>query len=159
MESAPGRFVQDSLHCPLVGIVLRNKYPKKSLFVLFINHVPPRSDVPRNYTVHIFCPMCHDIFTPRSSRSASIDGAYFGTTFPHLFMLTFPECIPKKNSQCFVAFRVISDSQGSLSLKSFRSLVYLDFGYTRVVHTTLFLPFLHHSLNAARSHYGGPSQN
>lgn len=99
-----------------------------------------RSDVPRNYTVHIFCPMCHDIFTPRSSRSASIDGAYFGTTFPHLFMLTFPECIPKKNS-------------------SASSLVYLDFGYTRVVHTTLFLLFLHHSLNAARSHYGGPSQN
>jgi casein kinase II subunit beta len=61
-----------------------------------------RSDVPRNYTVQIFCPMCHDIFTPRSSRSASIDGAYFGTTFPHLFMLTFPECIPKKNSQYFV---------------------------------------------------------
>ena len=59
-----------------------------------------------NYTVQIFCPMCHDIFTPRSSRSASIDGAYFGTTFPHLFMLTFPECIPKKNSQYFVAFRV-----------------------------------------------------
>jgi len=33
-------------------------------------------------------------------------GAYFGTTFPHLFMLTFPECIPKKSSQYFVAFRV-----------------------------------------------------
>mmetsp|Transcript_8811 Transcript_8811/g.22833 ORF Transcript_8811/g.22833 Transcript_8811/m.22833 type:complete len:128 (-) Transcript_8811:654-1037(-) len=29
-------------------------------------------------------------------------GAYFGTTFPHLFMLTFPECIPKKSSQYFV---------------------------------------------------------
>lgn len=76
---------------------IQNMFPKKVPYFF-----PPRSDVPRNYTVQIFCPMCHDIFTPRSSRSASIDGAYFGTTFPHLFMLTFPECIPKKNSQYFV---------------------------------------------------------
>mmetsp|Transcript_14355 Transcript_14355/g.42865 ORF Transcript_14355/g.42865 Transcript_14355/m.42865 type:complete len:274 (-) Transcript_14355:446-1267(-) len=61
-----------------------------------------RSDMPRNYTVHIFCPMCRDIFTPRSSRSASIDGAYFGTTFPHLFMMTFPELVPHHMSQPFV---------------------------------------------------------
>lgn len=61
-----------------------------------------RSDMPRNYTVHVFCPMCRDIFTPRSSRSASIDGAYFGTTFPHLFMMTFPELIPHHVSQPFV---------------------------------------------------------
>merc|ERR1719271_435761 len=58
--------------------------------------------MPRNYTVHVFCPMCRDIFTPRSSRSASIDGAYFGTTFPHLFMMTFPELIPHHVSQPFV---------------------------------------------------------
>ena len=43
--------------------------------------------------------------------------------------------------------------------KSPRSLVYLDFGYTRVVHTTLILLFLHPRLNVAKSHYGGPSQN
>lgn len=61
-----------------------------------------RSDMPRNYSVHVFCPSCRDIFTPRSSRSASIDGAYFGTTFPHLFMLTFPELIPPSNSQSYV---------------------------------------------------------
>ena len=46
--------------------------------------------------------MCRDIFTPRSSRSASIDGAYFGTTFPHLFLMTFPELIPQHGVQSFV---------------------------------------------------------
>mmetsp|Transcript_7859 Transcript_7859/g.15806 ORF Transcript_7859/g.15806 Transcript_7859/m.15806 type:complete len:158 (+) Transcript_7859:90-563(+) len=61
-----------------------------------------RSDLPRNYTVHVFCPMCQDIFTPRSSRSASIDGAYFGTTFPHLFLMTFPELAPTRNNQNYV---------------------------------------------------------
>jgi len=63
-----------------------------------------RSDLPRNYTAQIFCPKCHDIFTPRSSRSASIDGAYFGTTFPHLFLMTFPELIPTPSTQAFVVF-------------------------------------------------------
>mmetsp|Transcript_6472 Transcript_6472/g.19044 ORF Transcript_6472/g.19044 Transcript_6472/m.19044 type:complete len:229 (+) Transcript_6472:86-772(+) len=61
-----------------------------------------RSDMPRNYSVHVFCPSCRDIFTPRSSRSASIDGAYFGTTFPHLFMMTFPELIPPSTTQSYV---------------------------------------------------------
>lgn len=61
-----------------------------------------RSDLPRNYTAHIFCPKCRDIFTPRSSRSASIDGAYFGTSFPHLFLMTFSELIPQQNTQSFV---------------------------------------------------------
>mmetsp|Transcript_6775 Transcript_6775/g.20984 ORF Transcript_6775/g.20984 Transcript_6775/m.20984 type:complete len:173 (+) Transcript_6775:434-952(+) len=61
-----------------------------------------RSDLPRNYTTQVFCPECRDIFTPRSSRSASIDGAYFGTTFPHLFLMTFPELIPCQTTQTFV---------------------------------------------------------
>ncbi|KAJ1456096.1 casein kinase II, regulatory subunit [Pelagophyceae sp. CCMP2097] len=61
-----------------------------------------RSDMPRNYTVHVFCPSCHDIFVPRSTRSASIDGAYFGTTFPHLFLLTFPDTVPQRCAQAFV---------------------------------------------------------
>mmetsp|Transcript_33482 Transcript_33482/g.66665 ORF Transcript_33482/g.66665 Transcript_33482/m.66665 type:complete len:346 (-) Transcript_33482:452-1489(-) len=53
-----------------------------------------RSDLPRNYTVNVFCAMCRDIFHPKSSRAASIDGAYFGTTFPHLFLLNRPNLMP-----------------------------------------------------------------
>jgi hypothetical protein len=41
------------------------------------------SDLPRNYTVNVFCPRCHGLFFPKSTRQANIDGAYFGTTFPH----------------------------------------------------------------------------
>ena len=61
-----------------------------------------RSDLPRNYTVDIFCPKCREVFTPRSSRSASIDGAYFGTTLPHLFLMTFPELIPQRSTHSLV---------------------------------------------------------
>lgn len=68
--------------------------------LLYAKH---RSDIPRNYTVQIFCPICRDIYNPRSSRSAAIDGAYFGTTFPHLFFITFPELVPSTLSHQYVA--------------------------------------------------------
>lgn len=52
------------------------------------------SDLPRNYTVNIFCPRCHGLFFPKSTRQANIDGAYFGTTFPHLYLMTHPVSWP-----------------------------------------------------------------
>lgn len=48
------------------------------------------SDLPRNYTVNVFCPRCHGLFFPKSTRQANIDGAYFGTTFPHLYLMSHP---------------------------------------------------------------------
>jgi len=53
------------------------------------------SDLPRNYTVNVFCPKCHDLFYPKSTRQSNIDGAYFGTTFPHLYLMAHPETIPQ----------------------------------------------------------------
>mmetsp|Transcript_13739 Transcript_13739/g.22734 ORF Transcript_13739/g.22734 Transcript_13739/m.22734 type:complete len:370 (+) Transcript_13739:136-1245(+) len=57
------------------------------------------SDLPRNYTVNVFCPRCHGLFFPKSTRQANIDGAYFGTTFPHLYLMTHPDMIPAKPGQ------------------------------------------------------------
>jgi casein kinase II subunit beta len=59
------------------------------------------SDIPRNYSVNVYCPKCHDIFYPRSTRQASLDGAYFGSTFAHLFLLLFPEVIPSEKPQLY----------------------------------------------------------
>jgi hypothetical protein len=55
------------------------------------------SDLPRNYTVNVFCPRCHGLFFPKSTRQANIDGAYFGTTFPHLYLMTHPVCTLQPN--------------------------------------------------------------
>ncbi|KAJ1849114.1 casein kinase 2 regulatory subunit, partial [Coemansia sp. RSA 2708] len=53
-----------------------------------------RTDVPERDSVKLFCPSCLDIYTPPNSRYQKIDGAYFGTTFPHMFFQAFPSLIP-----------------------------------------------------------------
>ncbi|XP_019190929.1 PREDICTED: putative casein kinase II subunit beta-4 [Ipomoea nil] len=61
-----------------------------------------QSDIPRQSTVKIYCPRCEELYTPRSRYQDSIDGAYFGTTFPHLFLLTYGHLKPQKSSQSYV---------------------------------------------------------
>ena len=66
-----------------------------------------RSDLPGVDTVKLFCPSCSayhpeamvlthtvDTYTPPSSRFSSVDGAFFGTTFPHLLFQTYKELLP-----------------------------------------------------------------
>lgn len=47
------------------------------------------SDIPRRDTVKVFCPQCHDVYRPRLHMHTSLDGAFFGTTFAHMFMLHY----------------------------------------------------------------------
>ncbi|KAJ1453606.1 casein kinase II, regulatory subunit [Pelagophyceae sp. CCMP2097] len=61
-----------------------------------------RADAPRGAKVHVFCPRCQDLFVPRSSRAATLDGAYFGSTFANVFLLAFPDLVPAPASQAFV---------------------------------------------------------
>ncbi|XVE57532.1 hypothetical protein DITRI_Ditri04bG0098100 [Diplodiscus trichospermus] len=61
-----------------------------------------QSDIPRSSTVKIYCPRCEDIYYPRSKYQGNIDGAYFGTTFPHLFLMTYGHLKPQKPSQSYV---------------------------------------------------------
>ncbi|KAJ0961806.1 hypothetical protein J5N97_029634 [Dioscorea zingiberensis] len=61
-----------------------------------------QSDIPRSSTVKIYCPKCEDIYYPRSKYQGNIDGAYFGTTFPHLFLMTYGHLKPQKPTQRFV---------------------------------------------------------
>ncbi|KAF5195795.1 Casein kinase ii subunit beta [Thalictrum thalictroides] len=61
-----------------------------------------QSDIPRSSTVKIYCPKCEDIYYPRSKYQGNIDGAYFGTTFPHLFLMSHGHLKPQKPSQSYV---------------------------------------------------------
>ncbi|KAJ7897938.1 casein kinase II, regulatory subunit, partial [Mycena olivaceomarginata] len=53
-------------------------------------------DVPLQKPVKLYCGRCEDLYSPKSSRHGSIDGAYFGTTFPHLLYLVYPELLSPK---------------------------------------------------------------
>ncbi|OHT04182.1 putative casein kinase II subunit beta-4-like protein [Tritrichomonas foetus] len=56
------------------------------------------SDEPLQYPVKIFCPLCHDVYNLPDDFSAveKTDGAYFGRTFPSIFMLNFPQFCDEK---------------------------------------------------------------
>ncbi|ORY32160.1 casein kinase II regulatory subunit-domain-containing protein [Naematelia encephala] len=58
-------------------------------------HVLPcgRADMPGIDTVKLYCPNCGDIYSPPSSKYASVDGAFFGNTFAPLFFQTYPELL------------------------------------------------------------------
>ncbi|KAG5643083.1 hypothetical protein DXG03_001578 [Asterophora parasitica] len=55
------------------------------------------TDVPYEKSVKLYCGRCEDLYSPKSTRHGSIDGAYFGTTFPHLLFLVYPTLIPPKS--------------------------------------------------------------
>jgi len=51
--------------------------------------------------VKVYCPRCQDVYIPRQ-KQLDIDGAYFGTSFPHVFLkvifpfnLPFVQCYPE----------------------------------------------------------------
>ncbi|PON71086.1 Casein kinase II, regulatory subunit [Parasponia andersonii] len=60
------------------------------------------SDSPRSRTVNIYCPKCEDMYAPQSKYQQNIDGAYFGTVFPHLFLMNNEHLKPQKESHSYI---------------------------------------------------------
>ncbi|CAG8273136.1 unnamed protein product [Penicillium salamii] len=56
-----------------------------------------QSDLANLTTVKLYCPKCEDIYNPKSSRHASIDGAYFGTSFHSILFQVYPALNPAKS--------------------------------------------------------------
>jgi casein kinase II subunit beta len=44
--------------------------------------------------VKVYCPRCQDVYIPRQ-KQLDIDGAYFGTSFPHVFLKTYSDLMPQ----------------------------------------------------------------
>merc|ERR1719357_1635531 len=51
--------------------------------------------------VKSFCPKCEQVYTPKS-KHRDIDGAYFGTSFPQVFLQTYPSMAPIEAPKPFV---------------------------------------------------------
>ncbi|PTD11892.1 Casein kinase II subunit beta-2 [Fusarium culmorum] len=60
------------------------------------------SDVPNLKPVKLYCARCEDIYNPKSSRHAAIDGAYFGTSFHNILFQVYPALIPTKSVDRYV---------------------------------------------------------
>jgi casein kinase II subunit beta len=55
------------------------------------------SDLPHLKSVKLYCAKCEDIYNPKSSRHAAIDGAYFGASFHNILFQVYPALIPEKS--------------------------------------------------------------
>jgi casein kinase II subunit beta len=55
------------------------------------------SDLPHLKSVKLYCAKCEDIYNPKSSRHAAIDGAYFGASFHNILFQVYPTLIPEKS--------------------------------------------------------------
>ena len=51
--------------------------------------------------VKVYCPKCQEVYIPRM-RFVDVDGAYFGSSFPHIFLQTFPELRPSVSAIKYV---------------------------------------------------------
>lgn len=51
--------------------------------------------------VKVYCPKCHEVYIPRM-KFIDVDGAYFGSSFPHIFLQAFPELRPNVQPTFFV---------------------------------------------------------
>ena len=67
---------------------------------------PPSQICPaplRPHQLPCACPLREqDIYYPRSQRQANVDGAYFGTTFCHLFLQTYWDLVPPPPTTTYV---------------------------------------------------------
>lgn len=50
-----------------------------------------RHDLPGRETVRLYCACCNDVYLPLSSKYLNIDGAFFGTSLPGMFLKVFGE--------------------------------------------------------------------
>ncbi|CAM9771280.1 unnamed protein product, partial [Laminaria digitata] len=59
------------------------------------------TDRPMQNSVKVFCPRCGDLYLP-SAHVRACDGAFWGTTLPHLLLLGWPELRTAPNTSKYV---------------------------------------------------------
>ena len=60
-----------------------------------------QSDVPNTSPVKLYCARWEDLYNPKSSRHAIVDGAYFGTSFHNIIFQVYPAMLPPKSQRRF----------------------------------------------------------
>lgn len=58
-----------------------------------------QNDNPNLSAVKLYCAKCEDLYNPKSSRHAAIDGAYFGTSFHNILFQVYPAIVPQRTQR------------------------------------------------------------
>ncbi|KAF2448024.1 hypothetical protein P171DRAFT_441895 [Karstenula rhodostoma CBS 690.94] len=58
-----------------------------------------QADIANSSPVKLYCARCEDLYNPKSSRHAIIDGAYFGTSFHNILFQVYPNMLPPKTQR------------------------------------------------------------
>lgn len=61
-----------------------------------------QTDIPHQKPVKLYCVRCEDVYNPKSSRHAAIDGAYFGTSFHNIMFQVYPALVPPKSVERYI---------------------------------------------------------
>ncbi|KAI3332458.1 casein kinase II, regulatory subunit [Xylariaceae sp. AK1471] len=61
-----------------------------------------QTDAPHQKPVKLYCVRCEDVYNPKSSRHAAIDGAYFGTSFHNIMFQVYPALVPPKSAERYI---------------------------------------------------------
>ena len=59
------------------------------------------SDDPKTSRVKVYCPRCEEVYFPRN-KEISLDGSFFGTSFPQIFLTHYQEMIQQKEPQRYI---------------------------------------------------------
>ena len=60
-------------------------------------------DDPRTSSARLYCPRCEQVYTPRNRQVMHLDGAFFGTSLPQMFLQTYPDQLPLEAPTPFAA--------------------------------------------------------
>lgn len=61
-----------------------------------------QTDTAHQKPVKLYCVRCEDVYNPKSSRHAAIDGAYFGTSFHNIMFQVYPALVPAKSAERYI---------------------------------------------------------
>lgn len=85
------------------------------------------SDTVGKHSVRLYCPSCQDIYVPQSSRHLSLEGAYWGTSFPGVFLKHFKELedyVERKTKESYIlkvfGFKINSNAVSGQRMKWLR---------------------------------------
>ena len=68
--------------------------------------------------VKVYCPRCKDIYSPKK-KFADVDGAFFGTSFPQLLLMTYPDVRPVQKKENYTptlfGFKIVEESGNAVN--------------------------------------------